>query len=371
MPPPSQSSQPQGDNSLSALWLSLFFFLIVGAIWHFFHTQIAWFLLKIKYFEACFISIFNESVLSHVQLLDVGDANNVSIDSLMAVMKNIGNYVRYPVVLLLLIFAGVLFFSHPTTRYKKTHDMQSLYEQEKFNWQQIMPIANINLTKEPIEKGPWGMSLTPMQFAKKHRLLIEQQETSLKLGEQQGRISVLLNHAAAYQVFSLQLGQAFNGIDKLNMHTKALFAVFASRANRDQETAKKILDQMAVSALEGNLNFTGINNAVDKYKPSSVVKTVVQKHAYVLTFMASMLEAARQDGVLASADFLWLKVVDRPLWYMLNNVGRQTAYAEVGGAFAHWIAEKRLGRKISMPMVDEAVKALDIALKEVIYVPDQ
>ena len=50
---------------------------------------------------------------------------------------------------------------------------------------------------------------------------------------------------------------------------------------------------------------------------------------------------------------------------MLNSIGRQTPFSEVGGAFAHWKAEKAMGRRSVVPMVDEAVKALEDAVKEV------
>ena len=73
----------------------------------------------------------------------------------------------------------------------------------------------------------------------------------------------------------------------------------------------------------------------------------------------------------SSADFLWLKPVDRRLWYTLNSVGRQTPFAEVAGIFAHWIAEKEAGRKLLVPMVDEATKALEIVLTEVVYRRDE
>jgi intracellular multiplication protein IcmP len=86
-----------------------------------------------------------------------------------------------------------------------------------------------------------------------------------------------------------------------------------------------------------------------------------------LTVMASMLEAARLDGVLSSAEFLWLKPIDRQLWFMLNSVGRWTAVVEVGGPFAHWLAEKEIGRPIKTPLVDQATKALEIAMQEIVY----
>jgi intracellular multiplication protein IcmP len=97
----------------------------------------------------------------------------------------------------------------------------------------------------------------------------------------------------------------------------------------------------------------------------------VQSHAYVLTVMAAMLVGARDDGVQSSADFLWLKPVDRKLWYMLNTVGRQTPFAEVAGVYAHWLAEKEAGKRMLVPMVEEATKALEIALKEVVYRRDE
>lgn len=83
--------------------------------------------------------------------------------------------------------------------------------------------------------------------------------------------------------------------------------------------------------------------------------------------MASLLESARTNGVLACSDFLWLKTVDRPLWYMLQNVGRRAAFSEVAGAVAHWRIESRMQKRLMSPMIEEAVKALKIALSEIIY----
>ena len=87
--------------------------------------------------------------------------------------------------------------------------------------------------------------------------------------------------------------------------------------------------------------------------------------------MASLLELARDDGVLAGAEFLWLKTIDRPLWYMLNSVGRRTAFPEVAGPFGHWMVEKRLRRPLKTPMVAEAIDGLEEAVAEVIYKPDE
>ena len=81
-----------------------------------------------------------------------------------------------------------------------------------------------------------------------------------------------------------------------------------------------------------------------------------------------MLEVARVDGVLATAEFLWLKPVDRRFWYMMNSVGRQVSVVEVSGPFAHWLAEKKVGRALKTPMVKEAVVALEEAMEGILVV---
>ena len=101
------------------------------------------------------------------------------------------------------------------------------------------------------------------------------------------------------------------------------------------------------------------------------IARAVGSHALLLPAMASMLEAARDDGVLATAEFLWLKIIDRRMWYMLNCVGRQVAFTEVAAPFGHWKVEKRLRRPLKTPMIEEAITALEIGVAEIIYKPDK
>jgi intracellular multiplication protein IcmP len=96
---------------------------------------------------------------------------------------------------------------------------------------------------------------------------------------------------------------------------------------------------------------------------------IVAGHAYITTAMASLLNISREAGVLATSEFIWLKPLDRRMWFMLNSVGRPTAVAEISGAFAHWLAEKKLGIPLVIPMVDEAVTGLELALKDILYKP--
>ena len=50
-------------------------------------------------------------------------------------------------------------------------------------------------------------------------------------------------------------------------------------------------------------------------------------------------------------------------------MGRQTPFVEAAGPFAHWQAEKQLGRAIRSPMIEEAIAGLELAVSEVKFHP--
>ena len=56
--------------------------------------------------------------------------------------------------------------------------------------------------------------------------------------------------------------------------------------------------------------------------------------------------ARSEGGVLAPAQFLWLRGHDRALWYPLNNLGRKSFHIEAMGAMCQYKAEKRVSRPI-------------------------
>lgn len=90
----------------------------------------------------------------------------------------------------------------------------------------------------------------------------------------------------------------------------------------------------------------------------------MDKHYYEKCVFSALLEEARKTGVLATAEFIWLKKVDRDLWYMLSQTGRTASFCEISGAWAHYLTEKKVGRKIATPMVHKAIDAADKYLFE-------
>lgn len=363
--PPAPQDQQQNEQSLSPLWIALGIFVALLIIWQVGHVYISMLVIKIKLFEAQLISLFTNNLKAQLHWLKTVNPADLKPNDLLELANITGEYLRYPVMIFLIILSVLLFFGNSVGNYRRMYSMQTLLEEEKHNWPQIMPVVNLNLINQDIEKGPWAMSMTATNFAKHHQLLIEEPELpNSETINYKRKLRYMLLKDEATRVFSLQMGKYWTNADDLNIYTKALFAIFAAKANHDRNAATELLNQIAASALLGKLDFTGVQELLDKYKNTKLVQKVVSKHAYVLTALASLLELARRDGVLATAEFLWLKPVDRKLWYMLNNIGRQTAFVEVAGPFSHWLAERAIGHKLLMPMVEPAVNGLEAALKE-------
>lgn len=366
------AQQGQSDNSMGILWIIGAIFVFGALLWFVFKEALINFYLTLKLWEIAFISIFTNRLDDVRTVILTADHSKLTFNEVSMLGEAVGNYLRFPLVLIIIILAFVIYFSNSTRSFKRAYDMTALADAEKANWPQITPVLGLKLNKVPLDKGPWAMSLTPMDFCKRHKLLDEfrAQPKEGSLQKDRHRIEVTLKRGKTNKIFSMQVGALWPGLDKVAPHIRALFAVFAARNAGDTKAAADLLAQISASSRK-KLNFAGVDALCKKHQNVKGVQKVLQTHGYTLTVMASMLEIAREDGVQASADFLWLKPVDRRLWYMLNTVGRQTPFAEVAGPYAHWLAEKLLGRRLLVPMVEEATNALELVLKEVVYRPDE
>jgi len=365
-----QQGQSQ-DSGLGPIWVLILLFIVAATTWYYAHTFIVALIFQVKLFQAEAINFFTNQLTETILTIKTTSPADVDWHQVQLVSTQIGNYVRFPVIAMLVGLASILYFSNVKMKFKKTYTMKQLADQENLNWPQIMPTVNIDLIKEDINKGPWAMGTQPLTFAKKYQLLRIEQPKFRRSFREEALPDVTVIKGKARQVFIMQLGQLWRGPDALPAHMKLLFAVFGARANHDRKDVRKLLDQVNRSTLSGKLNFSGAEPLLRKHYNSKVVQRVLQRHAYVYTVMASMLAISRDDGVFPTAEFLWLKPLDRRLWYILNSVGRQTPYSEGAGPFAHWLAENKLRRRSISPMVEQAVIGLEAAVKEVKYREDE
>lgn len=363
--------QDQGEGS-GLLWIIAAIFVFGGIIWYVYKEHIISAYFHIKLWEINFIGLFTDRLHDVRSFIVNSNTAKLTFKDVIKVGEAVGDIIRFPVVILIFALAFVIYFTNSTRLFKRIYSMGDLAELEKTNWPQITPVIGLGLEKQDIDKGPWAMALTPMQFCKRHKLL-EEHKVPLKEGmsrKEMNRIEVSLKRGQANKVFAMQVGPLWQGIDKLPPYARALFAIFAARNQNDSKVSSDLLAQLSASSVT-QLDYKGIDELLKKHSGAKNIQKIMASHAYVLTVMASMLQSAREDGVQASADFLWLKPVDRRLWYMLNTVGRQTPFVEVAGPFSHWAAEKQIGRRLLVPMVEEATNALEVALKEMVYHPDE
>ncbi|STX28145.1 IcmP protein [Legionella beliardensis] len=363
---PQQGGGGNTDNSMAPVWITILVFLVLFVIWHTAHQYIVSFIFNLNVIQAKLINLFIEDskLANDVYLMQTLNPASVQWQQLVQLTESVGDYIRYPIVVILVCLAILLYKSNITLKFRRAHDMKSLRAQEQFNWPAIMPVVKEDIVSEDVSKGPWAMALSPMEFARKYNLL-KKDDAILDNPVPGMEFTAGVRRGDAKRVFTLQLGPYWEGFERCPPQAYALAAVFMARINRDRAAASMILERLDKTCAEGKPDFSVARPILKKYENTELIQEITNGHAYMLTVMASLLASARKDGVVPSAEFLWLKPLDRRLWYMLNSVGRQTPFAEVAGPFAHWVAEKALGRRSLVPMIDEAIKALEIAVKEV------
>lgn len=368
-----EQQQKEGD-SLDFLWVIGSIIVAIYATWYFGKNQIISTVSYVRLYElkavkVIFDTLYIKSVSADLSSLIIFIQKNIGTDKIsMEVFSQINhgvsNFIKYPLTIITCLLGASVYFGSATHKLRNTFDMFSLRNSEQNDWPQIKPILKYNLTKEKLDEGLWAMPMSPMHWCEKNNLL--------DIEEKNGKYNVKLRRGAAFKVLSLQLGAKWRGAQYLPPHLKALFAIFAAKMNEDRKGAEKLLDQIAASSSGDKFNFVGVDEVVNKYISTKKVARIISLHGYVTTVLASMLDEARSvGGVLASAEFLWLKPIDRRMWYMLNGVGRSTSFSEISGAFAHWLAEKKIGLPLHMPMVEEAINGLELALSEIIYKPEE
>jgi intracellular multiplication protein IcmP len=369
-----------GDNSLDFLWLIV---LIVGsivAIWFFGKEYIASFLYAVRYYEIIFLHKVMDVWGLLVGWAGIPSADLTSLNYWIAVVErnlgpaefsvmkeisqDVGVYYRFGMAGILGVLAAAVYAGSAATRFNVTQSMKTLLKGEQELWHAVSPVIDLDLVSQDIDEGPWRMVAPPMPYVKKHDLAIETTK------DRKPVLEVVSGKARCK--FIMQLGKLWVSAHDLPPHLQALFVIFGARAIGKSDDANKLLEQISRSAKKGGaLDFSGSKLALMKLRSSELIAKVVYRHAYVSTVMAAMLELGRCDGVLASSEFIWLKPLDRQMWYVLNDMGRQTPSVESAGVFAHLAAERKFGRPLRVPMIEEAVVGLGEALSEILYEPEE
>lgn len=366
MPPQGQGQQGQSDGSLDLFWIMALVVIAIIGIWFFGKNYIITFIVLIKHaqlvvIQSCMIAWskllttlgfppVNFSTMNELLGFSKISTSEITFNMLVTYLTLVGKYYCYPVALLMIALGTWTLFSHAGAKYKNRYNMKRLWLNEQQLFPQTIAVSGKDLINQDLDEGPWAMAATPAKYAEKMGVIHKK-----KVG---GVLKFVIEPKLTRQVFALQMGRRWDHLDKMPLYIKAIIATLLAKAN-DDDAGDELAEQISRSAQGNRLDFSGTQKLLIKYKDDAVLVDSVNAHAYILTVMATLFEKARYTGVIATSEFLWLKPVNRKLWYMLSSVGRQTSFIEVSGPFSHWIAEKKMGRKLLVPNINQAVTGLE------------
>ena len=307
-------------------------------------------------------------------------------ERMSAILSYTGKWIRWPLALFLGLLGTAAVFMGRVNKLIRRLNMESLLRHNAESFACLQPIVGRGkalLDPASYDAGNWRIARSPLQFAVEHGLLKDDAGNAFApdqvLRRGLGYADALawgrarLDEAKTLDVLRSQLGPVYNGFSVLSPCRKALAAAFLAYAGGDKKESVALLDALSRSYTENDglpacpvlesADFQKrLDAALDKHKGILTGKAVARHSSFELVQLMALLTRARKKGVLASSQFLFLRPLDRPLWYALHQCGGRAAWAEGFAAWAHYAAEEKAGSALADPKLGQAVKALRDAL---------
>jgi intracellular multiplication protein IcmP len=394
----SSNSQNNADQGLTLVLGLALLFLAFWLVWHFFKMPILEALRWIRFAELWVINLFfhrydscldwlrevrfadpdpsptvvrltnqcfGADYLANVPVEDSASYYSLSANGIGAIESGITQYIHWP---LAAVFAGLGFYTmfySPRNKFRTKHTLESFIKVQAKMWPVISPIVDFNPIKSsaripgsmvPDKLPLFAEALSPEEWISYQRIPVTNN---------------IPEREATRRAFLLQLGPRWNGLAGQPPYILSLFAAFALKGIQNREESDDLLGRLSQcwSAKAGFKLTPNIASEVAGLVRNSDIGgqalAVAEKHAYRTTAMLGVLGWARsKGGVLAPAQFLWLRGVDRTLWYALNNLGRRSFHTEGAGAMAHFMAEQNANKPLPIPRIDTAVVTMNQYLAE-------
>jgi len=372
-----QKNQSDGGRAGAGTLLlvcAIFVIAFFAVLWNFKHRQTCVAVLGYSYWIVWPYAKLSELVGWHnsppitlvVNIVKASrDVSLMTLGDVMAVLNKSGLY-ALP-LLLLPIRSALAAHRHPIIKCRQIHTSRSLIETQAKNNPCIYPVVAFeNYWRKVGEQRPkvLGRSRSPDEFASLHGLI----KTSG--GE------ITLDGKKAIDVFRDQLGQRFDP-KSAPAHYRALASIFMTRIlgrnEKSREDAQRMLDGINFSCNPLKppcFDFSAAAERFEQMIKSKEIQKIIKYHGYEKTFLMRLLSEARKDGKVPCSHFVWLKMIDRPLWYALhsvtpNHIARN--FVEGAGSGAQYLAEI-MAEENSMALVedhlDEILPALEKRLME-------
>ena len=371
-----EQKSPHEDMILGVIVVGLTVgFLYV--VWIAFHDQIVTMVKHIRLVEIAIGGVFSDQ--QHLVQTKTG-SRVVPTSSFYDFVKNVSpsavdfgmmQRITFGAMMPLKLFFAVIlfgmgvgtFFVGPESKFQRRMGLEDLIEEQAKIFPVISPFVDFNPAKQkhraPGDPVPRKLPLFAEALAPEEWIAFHEIEFSERK----------VNYPQAYNAMSKQLGPRWRGADKLPIHLQAVYAACALKYKRKRKECEALLGEIAKawSAKSGFKPDAALKSKIRKIIANKdlgrELEKYCNKHAFQTTAMLRALNRAREEGgVLASAEFVWLRGFDRTTWYPLNNLGRKSYHAEAAGALSHYTHELIAGQKIPTPRFDDVIKALNKTL---------
>lgn len=303
-----------------------------------------------------------------------------------AILDYAGSWFRWPLLCCLTVLPVFTFRMGSVEKLTRKFDMEKLLQENSRNFPALLPVVGRGkylLSRESFDNGPWKLARSPLQFVVEHGILDgpngfpctpeDVLENGMASMEKPAYGHCVFKEERALAVLKKQLGEPFSDINSFSPVRKALAVALMLYALGRKQECIAILDDASASYSEKNgqplcpiLEAPAFQEEIQKPLSewdSFLERKSIQCHsAFQLPLFMALLIEARKKGVLATSQFIWLRPLDRPLWYALNQCGGRAAWAEALAPWAHFQAEKQSGAALTEPQIEAGVASLRKAL---------
>ena len=406
----SQRSDGKSDDTVAiVLILGVALYLGLWALWYFQHEKIAMLYTYIRYAELYLFHLIG--ALADVpgfggihRWLDktcVLDRNNLmspcyrDFSEMSWPEITSSSMIVNAFIIVFLIYKCFRWFQytnkhHPLIRFQKTHNIKSFVKENAPLYPHLRMFSAIDMISKPLDDIVFGMSQTSRQFAVKNKLISGWQK------ETDGSITPTLDREKALAVFRVQLGKHWTKSTDLSPAETLLAAIAMPRVAatdtklNDEEFKSAMVDSDKMIRycwdqfipptlkkgevddfqwLTPNIDLTEPREIILKYIGTETVRAILDRHAFNRTVLFALFLEARRLGVLQPAEMRWMRFYDREMWYVLQNIGRQSVLSEGAAPLAHFLYEAKSQTAIAEPQLDKAVTGLEMAMMNFKYMP--
>ena len=372
------------DTAMGMFWIGCVVVALLLLFWHFQQDVIKSGIRWIRYGEMWLaqwftsddkaFTLYNQSFTHSDLLRDAPNLKSSEINgAVLGVLTEAAlDPYRWIIVVILVIMGAYLYFRGPESEFRNKFSMDSLIDKQATTFPVIQPFVKFNPAKIPprppgspipAELPLFSEALGPEEWIAYNQIPIRDNE---------------LDEKATEAVFTKQLGPRWKGAKNLPKHKMIILAACCLKASRKRSEADEMLGRLSLCwSHDKGLQFgkdkslVGDAKRVLKKKDlSAKTLALCNQHAYQNTALIRALFHARSEGgVLAPAQFVWMRGYDRTLWYPLNNLGRNSFHMEAIGAICHYKAEKMVKRPIPKPKLKDAISSITDYMKSDIARP--